>query len=249
MTGLRPKRTFIMSVLTLLVIYGVLWMMTYRSDVMTYHAGYLEMIRNLPMTCSKNVTYSGDVTPVTMTTPNDSRSSTYPIPNIVHYVWFTYKKKPKKFAFHHFISVLSAYKRLKPDVIYVHCDVIPGGEHWDMMTSLPTVKVVHRDPPRKIFGAEIKAPVYETSDSNVARLMVVMETGGIYLDTDVIVVREMEELRKHQCVLGLEDNYKVCAGVIMAAPKAPFLYLWINSFIDDYKIGMWLITLGMCRLN
>ena len=166
------------------------------------------------------------------------------VPNIVHYVWFI-SRNPRVFGFHNMVSVLSAHKILQPDVIYFHCDGEPGGEYWESVKALPSLIVIHRDPPRELFGVKTDKPAFETSDSNIARLQVVMEYGGVYLDTDVIVVNPVTGLRKYPCVLGLEDKYKVCAGVVIGMPNATFLYLWLNSYLDDNKVRVWAYNSGI----
>ena len=59
-----------------------------------------------------------------------------------------------------------------------------------------------RDPPTTLFNESIKAPLFETSNSNVDRVNIVREYGGIYLDFDVLVIRPFTELRKHVCTIG-----------------------------------------------
>lgn len=63
--------------------------------------------------------------------------------------------------------------------------------------------------------------------SDVARLALLYELGGIYMDTDVEVVRQnfLDELAAGQdLVLGFEDDTFIC-GAVMVAPKPghPFL--------------------------
>ena len=63
-----------------------------------------------------------------------------------------------------------------------------------------------------------------------------METGGIYLDFDVMVVKSFDPLRKFNCTLGLESSNKLCSGVIVCVKDHPFLYLWLNSYYEDFKL-------------
>ena len=47
-----------------------------------------------------------------------NQSKTFQVPNIVHYIW--YNEEPRPLEFHHMLSILSADKFIKPDVIYFH---------------------------------------------------------------------------------------------------------------------------------
>ena len=62
-----------------------------------------------------------------------------------------------------------------------------------------------------------------------------MEKGGIYLDFDVMVTASFDNLRKYNCTMGLESSYKLCSGVIVCVKDHPFLYLWLNSYYDDFR--------------
>jgi hypothetical protein len=148
-----------------------------------------------------------------------------PVPNIVHYIW--YHDKPVRFKFFHLLSMLSAEKYIRPDVIYFHTDLEPIGEYWETAKkNLTTLKVLHRKPTTCLFGEPIKNPVWETSQSDVDRLVVLMQYGGIYLDLDVLVVQSFDPLRKYPCTLGLESPVKVCGSIIIGDADFVFLKLW-----------------------
>ena len=115
------------------------------------------------------------------------------------------------------LSILSADRLLQADVIYIHSNKEPIGPYivyvyWNQVRHLLTV--IHREPTRILFGKAVKKPMY------VARVEIIFHHGGIY-----------------KCVLGLESSYKVCSGVFLCEKESPFLRLWLQSFIDDYKVG------------
>ena len=76
---------------------------------------------------------------------------------------------------------------------------------------------------------------YETDYSDFDKVKIIMERGGIYLDFDVMVVKSFDPLRKFNCTLGLESPNKLCSGVIVCVRDHPFLYLWLNSYYEDFK--------------
>ena len=141
------------------------------------------------------------------------------------------------------LAILSAYRHTRPDAIYFHTNNPPNGKYWDSLTNLTGLCVVHRNRPRMAYGMKIKKPVYETSDSNVDRLLLLQEYGGIYLDTDVMVVNSFDYLRRYPCTLGLEGG-SLCGGIIIGAKDSTFLALWINYYFEDYRVGRWAYNSG-----
>lgn len=166
----------------------------------------------------------------------------FSVPNVVHYIW--YADTPKPLKFHHLLSVLSAYQVIKPQAILFHTNAEPIGDYWQRVKNVPSLKVVHRKPSLCLFGYVIKVPYYETSSSNVDRLRVLYESGGIYLDLDVLVTKPFDDLRRYPCTVGLESSDRVCGGVVICARDAPFLTLWINSYLDDYRVTTWAYNSG-----
>jgi hypothetical protein len=72
--------------------------------------------------------------------------------------------------------------------------------------------------------------------SDYIRLHVLLEYGGVYLDTDVELVRPFDELLRYSCVVGFEHVHlsKRCIGnaVLMAVPG--------HSFIQEcYRMFLW----------
>jgi len=169
------------------------------------------------------------------------------VPNIVHYIWYNTEQKSLKF--HHMLCILSAYKLLQPDVIYFHTNLEPIGPYWKRVVQLPKFKINYRQPPTTLFGEKVKDPAYYTSHSNVDRVKVLMEYGGIYLDLDVLVTRPFDELRRYPCTIGREQETKSCGSVIICAKDSPFLLLWINSYLDDYQVNEWAYNTGQVPFN
>ena len=92
------------------------------------------------------------------------------------------------------------------------------------------MQVVYREPAKSI----IKEPPFETLYADYDKVKILIEMGGIYLDLDVMVVRSFDDIRKYGCTVGLEDRVKVCSGVIVCAKHHPFLYVWLDTYYDDY---------------
>ena len=148
----------------------------------------------------------------------------FSVPNKVHYVW--YADKDTTFTFQQYLSVLSVHKFQKPEGIYFHTNKAPSGEYWEETLEIPEFKVIHSERPEKIFDVQMKKAAFETSDSDISRVKILIEEGGIYLDTDVWVLKSLDPLRKY------------CAGSIVLANKnSAFLKLWMEHYLFDYRVG------------
>lgn len=58
---------------------------------------------------------------------------------------------------------------------------------------------------REAYKAKVWAFV-----SDYARLKVVYDNGGIYLDTDVELRKNLDSLREHGCYIGIQQNEFLC---------------------------------------
>ena len=155
------------------------------------------------------------------------------VPNIVHYVWFGVDEP---FRFHHWLSIRSADMVLKPEVIMFHCQSKPVGRFWSNITrSIRSLKVVHYLPPTTVLGREITRPEHQV---NVASLEILISQGGVYLEPDVLVLRDLTPLRRYSCTMGVEyhgNPGRLNNGVILAAPGAMFLTYWYGTYQNITK--------------
>ncbi len=164
------------------------------------------------------------------------------VPNIVHFIW--YSDTPKPFHFNNMLSVMSAHRYIKPEVILFHTNIEPTGEYWDKVLALPSFHVVKKEYTLCFNDHLLKTPVTKPGPSNIDRLTVLSESGGIYLDLDVIALRSFDPLRRFPCTVGTESSkdYKehiVCGGVVICSRQSQFLHYWRQSFIDDYRPETW----------
>ena len=121
---------------------------------------------------------------------------------------------------------------MKPDKIYLHTDCSTGFEesnYWNSIKSLAKdlLKLVKRHPPKTVFGSELNVIEHK---SDIARLLILLEVGGIYLDDDVVVLKSFDDFLDEQMVLG-EENYDALANsVILANKDSWFLQKWFLEY-------------------
>ena len=141
---------------------------------------------------------------------------------------------------------------LRPDVIYFHSNIEPTGDYWDQAKKIENFTVNKRQPPTFVFGQGIQEPQSETGHSNVDRVKVLLEYGGIYLDLDVLVTKSMDKLREHKCTVGYEyynGRHVVCGGIIVCSKDSAFLHMWAQSFLEDYRPSDWAYNSGQVILK
>jgi len=68
--------------------------------------------------------------------------------------------------------------------------------------------------------------------SDYARLDIVFEHGGIYLDTDVELIRNLDELLNNSCFMGYESSGKVATGLGFGAEKTAS---FVRKNLDEYQ--------------
>ena len=170
---------------------------------------------------------------------NETGANKLIVPNIVHYVRFG----AKSWTFVEYICMRSAYPIQQPDYIFIHTDVDEfKGKYWNWVMHEPDFRSrIVRIPtqvPDNIFGQELSAEWKLYHGSDVTRIRVMMQYGGIYLDNDVYVVNNLDKYRKFEMTLGWFENGALGTMVLMANKDARFLKLWLDDY-HDYKKDLW----------
>jgi hypothetical protein len=152
-----------------------------------------------------------------------------PVPNVVHLVFgLSADFGGKNFSLVHYLAVAAIARRLQPDLLYMHLLHEPSGTWWDRAKPLLHIRQVRHDDVDTVFGKPVGAHVPHKAD--VVRMKLMVSEGGIYMDMDVIALRSMAELRRQRTVLGLEGQWGLGNGVILAAPQSPFMLRWLEQY-------------------
>lgn len=155
------------------------------------------------------------------------------IPNILHYIHLS--GEGREWKIHHFLSVKSAYIRSGMEKIYMWVDQEPQGIWWDKTKSL--VEVIYIEPPVEIFN---KPVIQSAHKSDIVRLQILIEYGGIYVDTDTIFVKSFTPLLNNKFVLGQQNingSEGLCPAVILSEQNSIFAQKWLMGFKDSFEGG------------
>jgi mannosyltransferase OCH1-like enzyme len=146
------------------------------------------------------------------------------IPKIIHYCWFGKKRKHKLVR-----DCIASWKKHLPDY-----EIIEWNEtNSDLSNSF--VKEAYK----------LKKWAFV---SDYIRLKVIYENGGVYLDSDMMVVKNFDELLKHSIFLGAEDSEFINCS-ILGAIKGSLLIKEFLNFYDKLKFeGVSLYDLTIPRI-
>ena len=151
------------------------------------------------------------------------------VPNLVHYVW--YFNKTMKFDM--FANMLSVIRFVRPCLILFHGEYLPFGKYWDFIIGIfPNVLHVRRSRPLTIFG---KTVVHHEHSGDLMRLQALEALGGIYLDSDYIVVKDLQPFMKYDFTLCDQQTGYMLNCFIMSKRNATFLALWIDGYRTDFR--------------
>jgi Glycosyltransferase sugar-binding region containing DXD motif len=151
------------------------------------------------------------------------------IPKILHYIFGMQRNfGGMPWSLVHHACLKSAIERLRPDGAFFYYEFEPTGPWWKLSRELVTPVAIKA--PREIFGRPL---AHFAHRSDVVRLQKLIEHGGIYLDADVIVHRNFDDLLGHSVVLGQEGEaakFGLANAVMLAQPQSPFLHRWLDLY-------------------
>lgn len=129
------------------------------------------------------------------------------IPKVIHYCWFGNKDKPQEV-----VDFINTWKEHLPDYEI---------KEWNESNF----DISLYDYAREAYECKKFAFV-----SDVCRLYALQE-GGIYLDTDVEVLKSFDEFLNLDSFVGMESSDTYSTAIIGASPNT----CWIKTFLDEYN--------------
>ena len=137
------------------------------------------------------------------------------IPKTIHYVWMGKNPKPKKI-----LKCIKTWKRLKG------YEIIEWNEENFDIDSHPFVKEAYKNKKWAFV-------------SDYVRAWAIYNYGGIYLDTDVYVIRTLDDLLDNKAFVGYESPDYPFTAVFGAEKKHPFIKNILDYYdsLDSYKFN------------
>ena len=126
------------------------------------------------------------------------------IHKIIHYCWFGKNEKTKKME-----KCIDSWKKFCPDYQIIEWNE----DNFIIDEQCDYIKEAYKNKKYAFV-------------SDVARLKIIYENGGIYLDTDVEVLKPLDDLLNNPCFIGWQDEKYVANGLGFGAEKE-------NKFIGE----------------
>jgi mannosyltransferase OCH1-like enzyme len=131
------------------------------------------------------------------------------IPKVIHYCWFGAGRKPKIFE-----QCLLSWEEYCPDYKMIE---------WNEKNSLRFFNSFYNDALRKKKYAFV---------SDYIRAKVLYEFGGIYLDTDMLLLKPIDELLSYDFFSGFEVEERVAYGLFGGHKKHRFFFEMIKFYSE-----------------
>ena len=130
------------------------------------------------------------------------------IPKIIHYCWFGGKEKPEDV-----LKMIASWKKHCPDYEIKEWNETNFDIHLNRYTE-------------EAYQQKKWAFV-----SDVARLWALVYEGGIYMDTDVEIIRPLDNLLANKAFIGFEGTQWIGTNLMGTEPHNAFL----QAFLEDYN--------------
>ena len=140
------------------------------------------------------------------------------IPKVIHYCWFGGTEMPAAYK-----KYMESWKRYCPDYEIK----LWNEQNFDFSGNLYA---------RQAYEQKKWAFV-----SDYARLKIIYEFGGIYLDTDVEILRPLDDLLELKGFLGFQDNKEIATGLGFGAEKGNPV---IKAMLADYADAAFILPDG-----
>lgn len=132
------------------------------------------------------------------------------IPKIIHYCWFGGQPIPSELK-----KCINSWENLLSDFKIIRWD--EGNSPMD----IPFVKQAYKHKKWAFV-------------SDYIRFWALNEYGGIYLDTDIYLLKRFDELLTHSGFIGAENNLKIGCGIIGVIPKHWFIKACMEIYQSLY---------------
>lgn len=138
------------------------------------------------------------------------------IPKVIHYCWFGGKPLPKEVE-----KYIKSWRLFCPDYKIIQ---------WNESNF----DINCHDFVRDAYYAKSWAFV-----SDYARLKIIYENGGIYLDTDVELLKNLDFLLDNRCYFGIQQGEHLCnTGIGFGAEEGNPVILKMLSLYDEIKFDI-----------
>ena len=135
------------------------------------------------------------------------------IPKYIHYCWFGYGEKSSSFA-----KNIASWKKYYPDF-----EIIEWNETNSFIES-------------SAYAQEAYQCEKYSFVADYVRLKALVEYGGIYLDTDVEVLKRDQALENMDFVAGFEASDRIGTAILFSRQAEPLIEKWLRLYDNRHFI-------------
>ena len=156
------------------------------------------------------------------------------VPRNIHLVWYN----GSSFRFDHYLALKSMFVTIIPDNIFVHGREFPTHSvYFDRSVEEFDLKLVQSRGVEKVHNRTVAVIEHK---SDVVRIETLIRFGGMYFDTDVLLLRPVFHFYENEeTVLGPQNSNGLNCGIIFAKRCSRFMRRWYQSYknLDDTMWG------------
>jgi hypothetical protein len=153
---------------------------------------------------------------------------------LIHFIWLT-QPGSRPFSYINALAVRAAATRHYKDPIIMWCNEIPkNNPNWYMVKDLFEVRPIEM--PSEIGGVPLEHVQYK---ADVLRLQILQKHGGIYLDTDSLLLKGLHPFTDKEMVLARESPDSIAMSPIICKPNADFVNVWLQRIPQALEVGTW----------
>ena len=175
---------------------------------------------------------------------NQTGAEHFIVPNVVHFIHYD----KTELSFVDYVVLRAAMRNHRPDAIFIHSNIPEApriGKYWDWIRKdvelWSRIKFLYLEAPTEIFGQQLSTGWRLHHGSDIGRIRLLMKYGGIYLDNDVYVIKNLDKYRKFEFVINWDENQFMGTQVIVAHKDARFLKEWLETY-REYHSDRWSVT-------
>jgi len=155
------------------------------------------------------------------------------IPKIIHLIYIN-QRPLNEFNYKCIYSII---KHMPEYIIYIHNDIEPDTPEWNILKQINNIIIKQIKRIKTFDNINIEHVQYE---ADIIRMNVLYEYGGIYMDNDIYIVKNINPLiTENGLYIAKENKNDFINCVIISEPRNEFLKIWLNNFSTGFKIGMW----------
>lgn len=156
----------------------------------------------------------------------------------------------KPFSYFHFLNIKSCYLTQNTPTIYMHCKFEPKNNvWWEKIKEFVTI-IKYDTLPGLIYNCNGKNVWRIEHQSDIFRLLILNEHGGVYADVDTLFYKPFfPHFDGKNCVMGIESLYEIghdsisvnglCNALIISEKQSEFINIWLDSYKNEYDDYDW----------